>query len=136
MRRLGIKRRDNSEAGKLYIQKNPESIELRKSWRGEKCWNRNGGQCVSCGYNRIKIPDHPRANNHGYVKVADLVAEKAIGRFLKQNEVVHHINGNKLDDRNCNLLVCTISYHCSLSNKIRWRKQGNWQRNLNIEEVK
>lgn len=47
-----------------------------------------------------------------------LVAEKALGRKMKRGEVVHHINGDKADNRNCNLLICDKSYHGWLEKKM------------------
>lgn len=39
------------------------------------------------------------------------IAEYILGRRLNKGEVVHHINLRKSDNRNCNLLICSSSYH-------------------------
>ena len=50
------------------------------------------------------------------------------GRFLRDDEVVHHINENKLDNTPENLLVLTQSEHIRLhANKRKRGKNGKFE---------
>jgi hypothetical protein len=73
----------------------------------------NGGRTVDkSGYVLIRMPDHPRANHAGYVREHRLVMEKLVGRYLRPEEVVHHRNGVKDDNRPENLkLYATNGKH-------------------------
>ena len=71
-----------------------------------------GGKYIEHGYRFILSPNHPFKNNKGYVREQRLVMEKRLGRFLKPQEIVHHINQDTLDNRVENLkLFPSLSAH-------------------------
>lgn len=76
----------------------------------------------SDGYIGVYYPDHPDANKDGYVMKHRLIMEQKIGRRLKNNEVVHHKNHNRSDNRIDNLELMTASEHMSMHMKERYKK--------------
>ena len=73
----------------------------------------------AAGYILCYVPDHPRAVS-GYIFEHILIAEQALGRYLKDKEEVHHINSIKEDNRNENLVICPDrSYHFLLHQRTR-----------------
>jgi hypothetical protein len=77
----------------------------------------------------VKVgPEHPYANNRGYVLRARYLMEKCIGRYLDTNEHVHHIDGNPKNDRISNLrIVTTVEF---------LRKEKKDRRKLDYDLIK
>jgi hypothetical protein len=71
--------------------------------KGQIAWNDKGKNCD--GYIKIYTDDGRRIREHRYIM------EKYLGRKLEASEVVHHINGNRKDNRIENLELLTRAEH-------------------------
>lgn len=97
------RRLEQSEFGKNRLAKHGEEHPM---WKG-------GIETNWAGYILEYCPVHPHAIG-GKVRQHRLVMEKHLGRYLAKDEVVHHINGYRKDNRIENLQLMTAKEHNSL----------------------
>lgn len=76
-----------------------------------------GRYVTRAGYIFIKRPDHPNANARGYVREHVFVMSESISRPLRSGEIVHHVNGDKSDNRIENLELMERGAHHSHHHK-------------------
>jgi hypothetical protein len=81
---------------KCYIEDRPGGHEGNPNWKG--------GRFVANGYVRILMPEHPRADDKGYVREHIVIWENANHRTLPKDWHIHHLNGITTDNRPSNLL--------------------------------
>lgn len=86
----------------------------------------------SDGYVYIFFPDHPKSSKDGFIMEHILVMECAIGRWIRPDECVHHINHIRNDNRLQNLQLMTRSEHMRMHMQERWR---NGEVNLHTSHV-
>jgi hypothetical protein len=102
------------KAYKIGLKRTKEIEFLNRSSakKGEKCNFWKGGVCkTSQGYIAVKMPSHHRADKHGYVLEHILIFEKETGIKVPKSCCVHHLNGNKSDNRIENLCLMSFSAH-------------------------
>lgn len=70
-------------------------------------------------------PDHPATRKPFYIAQHRLVMEEALGRFLLADENVHHVNGDRQDNRLANLELWSKSQPCGqrVEDKAGWAVQ-------------
>ena len=86
--------------------------------RGEKCPAWKGGRRISnYGYVLLRKPDHPNARPDGYILEHRYVMSQYLGRPLRDDEIVHHKDGNRLNNDISNLELMTLSEHTTIHNK-------------------
>ena len=123
----------NTEIRKMYIESRKSMYtkkwkeKVRKGWfkRGHKLCKREnhpnwkGGFYLLGGYKVILV------SKGRYVQEHRQVMKQAIGRSLAVDEIVHHINGNKVDNRIENLQLMKNSEHWYHHNKdLMYSKKG------------
>lgn len=96
---------------KLYCSRSCHDKNI--SGKNNPHWR--GGKMIVGGYKYIYNPNHPFATKYGYVLEHRLIMEKYFKRYLAKEEIVHHINHNKLDNRLKNLiLIGSFSAHSKI----------------------
>lgn len=75
-------------------------------WGADSSNWRGGRRKTRAGYILVYAPDHPRASGERSAVFEHIVVmEQALGRSLEQDEIVHHVNHVKDDNRPENLIV-------------------------------
>lgn len=69
------------------------------------------------GYVLEEALDHPSRNTRGFVLQHRLVMEDMVGRYLTEDEVVHHIDRNPMNNSPSNLELHTNASHIALHRK-------------------
>jgi endogenous inhibitor of DNA gyrase (YacG/DUF329 family) len=91
--------------------------EARTKRQLDRFHNGRRARLDSSGYVMVYEPEHPNKWFNGWVYEHRLVAEKTLGRYLKKEEHVHHVNGIKDDNRIENLEVMDGKEHAILSGR-------------------
>lgn len=92
---------------------------FKKGNKEERCINYKNGEQIANGYVMILSHKHPNKNKRNYIYKHRAVMEKSIGRYLRPEEVVHHIDFDKKNNDISNLMLFSNDsehhkYHNSL----------------------
>ena len=102
------------KAYNMGFRKTPDAEFLNRSEarKGEKGANWKGGiTTTKKGYKKVLQPNHPKAGKSGYVSEHILVWEKETGVTIPPNCCIHHLNGDKSDNRIENLCMMQHKAH-------------------------
>ena len=96
----------------FYKEQDIKFINGSNARKGEKSSSWNGGiRKTKSGYIQVLMPSHPRADTTGYVMQHIVVFEEHTGVSVPNNCAIHHLNGNKSDNRIENLCLMDKTAH-------------------------
>ena len=103
-----------------------------KGTRGDGYLDKDGYTCISLpwGHSYIKT-----ANVRGWILEHRLVMAQHLGRNLKKSEIVHHLNGNKKDNRIENLTIMSRATHVHQGDSYKDRIQ-DLERTVKVLEAR
>ena len=104
----------NKQSKYIFTEEHRRNIGLARigKYTGKNHPSWKGGRIIDKdGYILIHKPEHPNSFGRGYICEHRLIMEEYLGRYLTKDEVVHHINENKQDNRIENLELMTKSEH-------------------------
>ena len=113
-------KRSAAHKGIIFSEEHRRKISERKScdYNGLNGYGHTKKHCR--GYVLAYAPKHPHAHADGYVMLHTVLMERAIGRYLTESEVVHHVNHDRSDNRIENLRLMDKKEHMSMHMKERW----------------
>lgn len=98
--------------GMKFSKKTKERISKAKTGQNLAEKHHNWiGHTIKSGYRQIYSPDHPNTTKDNYVAEHRLIMEKHLGRYLNKNEIIHHVDGNRLNNKLENLVLTDNSSH-------------------------
>lgn len=133
--RVGVPRRSRGvpNGHKFSEERNLKLRESRKGYRMSEEQKKLISESRSSNYNGLNgyghtkqlkngyvlayCPKHPNAHKDGYVLLHTVVMEQHLGRYLERNEVAHHINHDRQDNRIENLMLMNRKEHMSMHAK-------------------
>ena len=105
------------KATRLHLHKDREANKVVRSMAksGYNSSNWKGGRMKNKkGHVLVLRKGHPMADTRGYILEHRLVMAEHLGRILNPDEIVHHKNGIKDDNRIENLEIMTNGEHTKL----------------------